>query len=322
MRAKVFISALLLVVLELAGLGQGTNIVLKISWVKQVRDRLSIDATVTVLGLNSGKEDDGDSHGGSRKNTIGLPMVAEILNGRAPAQQDARAKLDPGGDPSKHVYGAWRLWFEHPPATGGTQCQTFSGTPPQICSHQSLEGADSNPKHSFEIHPVFAVEGIDIARSSMELTADNTSVKDTDKAFTDYTGKNKILTIARTATALTLTSIMIQDNYVRTHIRVTKARTTTTRLKTGAVDGGFVIADVISSSDKDTILKKDARVFYYKDSIPGDALDKAKKGDELDVLAMPRLNLTEVLALSDGKTFIKLPAVPFEFVIVALLKAQ
>jgi hypothetical protein len=321
MRAKLLVSAVLLLVLELAGLGQGTNLVLKTSWVKQVRDRLSIDATVTVLALNSGKEEDGDSHGGSRKNTIGLPMVAEILNGTAAAQQEARAKLAPGNSPAKHLYGAWRLWFEHPPATGGTQCQTFTGTPPAICATQSLDGADSNPKHSFEIHPVFAVEGIDIARSSMELTTDNKSVKDTDQAFNNYTGKNKILTVARSTTALTLTSIMVQNNYVRTHIRITKARTQTTRQKTGAVDGGFVIADVISSSDQDVILKKNVRIFYYKDSIPGDALDKAKAGDELDVLAMPRLNLTEVMALSEGKTFVKLPALPFEFVIVALLKA-
>jgi hypothetical protein len=62
------------------------------------------------------------------------------------------------------------------------------------------------------------------------------------------------------------------------------------------------------------------RIFYYRDSIPGDALDKAKAGDELDVLAMPRLNLHEVLAASEGKTFVSIP-VPFEFVIVGLLKA-
>jgi hypothetical protein len=320
MRHRLLISALLvLIAFEIPGVGQGTHIVLKTAWAKQVGDQLSIDATVTVLALNPAKEDDGDSHGGSRQNSIGLPMVVEILNGTEASQQAAKSKLDPGGNPAKQVYGAWRLWFEHPPATGGTQCQTFTGSAPAICAHQSLEGAPSNPKHSFEIHPLFEIDGVRVARSSLVLTADNQSVKDTDKAFGDYTGKNKILTVARSTSALTLTSITIQDNYVRTHIRVTKARTTTTRQKDGSVDGGFVLADVISSSDKDTTLQSNVRVFYFRDSVPGDALDKAKANDEFDVLAMPRVNLHEVLAQTEGKTFKSMP-VPFEFVIVALLK--
>src|SRR5207245_4278377 len=124
----------------------------------------------------------------------------------------------------KNVYGAWRLWFEHPPAGGGTQCQTFTGNVPPICEHQALTGADSNPAHSFEIHPVFDVDGISIARSSMVDTSDNGSVKDTDKAFGDHTGKNKVLVAARSSTALTLTLITLQDNYVRLHARVTHPR--------------------------------------------------------------------------------------------------
>lgn len=321
MRRRLLLSVVLLVAAEAWGEGKGSTIVLKIAWAKQFRNQLSIDAKVTVLGLNKGKETDGDSHGGSRQNAVGLPMVAEILNGAAASQQAGRAELSPGASPQKNVYGAWRLWFEHPPEGGGTQCQVFSGTPPPICEQQALTGHDSNPAHSFEIHPVFDVDGVSVARSSIVLTSDNHSVKDTDKAFADYTGKNKVLMIVRSASALTLTSIMLQDNYVQMHVRVSRAKVATTRQKDGKVDGGFVLADVFSSADDEQVLKKDTRMFYFRDSEPGDALDKAKAGDEFVVLGMPRIDLDAVLRGSEGKTSVSMP-VPFEFVIVALLKNE
>jgi len=296
--------------------GKASTVVLKLSWAKKYRNQLSIDAQVTVLALNAGKEDDGDSHGGSRVNAAGLPMVAEILNGTAPAQADARAKLAPGGQPKKAVYGAWRLWFEHPPPGGATQCQVFTGQPAAICDQQP-HGADSNPSHSFEIHPVFAVDGISIGRSSLVLTADNGSVKETDNAFADYTGTNKILTVGRSSTALTLTMISVQNNYVRMKLRVTKTKTPTTRQKDGTVDGGFVVADVLSSSDEHVVLRSNARIFYFKDSQPGDALDTAGVGAEFTVIGMPRMDLDAMLRGSEGKKTTSFK-VPFEFIVVAM----
>src|SRR5437899_12530111 len=140
MHRTVILSLLLLISGAAWAQSKGATIVLKTAWAQLFRNQLSIDATVTVLGLNKGQEADGDSHGGSRQNAVGLPMVAEILNGRAATQAAGRAALAPGNNPQKNVYGAWRLWFEHP-ASGGTQCQTFSGTAPTICAHETLHGA-------------------------------------------------------------------------------------------------------------------------------------------------------------------------------------
>jgi len=321
MRRLLLLAILCLTAIDLQGQSKGSTIVLKTAWARQFRNQLSIDAKVTVLALNAGKEADGDSHGGSRKNAAGLPMVAEILNGTAASQQPGRAALDPGASPEKDVYGAWRLWFEHPPPGGGAQCQTFSGTAPAVCEHQAATGADSNPSHSFEIHPVFAVNGVSIARSSIVLTADNHSVKDTDDAFAEYSGKNKILSIVRSRTALTLTSITIHDNYVQMRVRLTRASTATTRQKDGTPDGGFVLADVMSSGDHEQALKRDVRMFYFRDSVPGDALNTAKPGDELNVIGMPRINLNDVLVATEHTASVSIP-VPVEFVIVALAKVQ
>ena len=317
------VAALVLLAIAVAGVslqGKASTLVLKTAWAKQFRNRLSIDAKVTILALNKGKEDDGDSHGGSRHNAAGLPLVAEILNGTAASQQAGRTALTPGNDPEKDVYGAWRLWFEHPPEGGGTQCQTFSNNAPAVCEHQALTGPNSNPAHSFEIHPVFSVNGVSLARSSIVLTADNQSVWETDKAFDEYMAKTKILQVVRSATALTLTSISVKANYARMHIRITRAKVATLRQKDGKVDGGFVLADVISNTE-DHPRMEGGRMFYFLDSAPGDKLETAHTGDEFDVIGMPRINLDTILTATEITKSISIH-VPFEFVIVALVPAQ
>src|SRR5947207_3268803 len=243
MHRIVIYSLLSMAAIPMHAQSNGSTIVLKTSWANKFRNELSIDATLTVLGLNKGQEADGDIHGGSRANSVGLPMVAEILNGRASPQVPGRSALDPASSAKKSVYGAWRLWFEHPPA-GGTQCQTFTGSVPAVCEHQALTGADSNPSHSFEIHPVFDVGGVSVARSSMVLTGANNSVKKTDQAFREFQGKNKILHVVRSASALTLTSIIVHDNYVEINIRVTHAREASHRQKRGQADGGLGVGCV------------------------------------------------------------------------------
>src|SRR5205807_966894 len=126
---------------------------------------LSVEAKVTILHV-SAKEKDADIHGGSRVNQVGLPMVAEILNGTQPSQKRVRQEMQPNqGSSQKTIYGAWRLWFEHPPKGGGAQCQNFGSGAPAMCDRQALRGSDSNPDHSFEIHPVFAVNGVAAART-------------------------------------------------------------------------------------------------------------------------------------------------------------
>ena len=315
-----FVAMLFLLAPRLDIQAVGSNIVLKTAWAQRFRNQLSIDATMTVLALNRGKEADGDSHGGSRQNSIGLPMVAEILNGLATTQATGRAALAPGTNPQKQVYGAWRLWFEHPPVGGGTQCQVFSGRAPAICAQQDVDGgADSNPDHSFEIHPVFEVDGVAIGRSSMVLTSDNGSVKETDTALNDFMGKNKILTVVRSTTALTLTSIKLVNNYVRLRVRITSPHVATTRQKDGTVDGGFVIADVFSSSDEEEKKRENTRLFYLRDSEPGDALDAAQRGATFTIVGVPRVDLDAVLKASEGRRSVSMP-LPFEFIVVALVE--
>ncbi len=293
-------------------------LVLKKTWVNKYKNLLSIDAKVTVTALNSGKSEDGDTHGGSFTNAVGLPMVVEILNGHAAAQKTARDALKPvaGATNQKDVYGAWRLWFEHPPGGGGVQCQNFGKTaPPPQCQNQTLDGADSNPHHSFEIHPAFAVNGNAMGRASLVLTTDNQQVKTAESAKAEYTGTNKKLHFVKSTTAVTLSSIKVTHNYVKLRIRVIKARTETPRAKDGTVDGGFIRANVLESTGDHLVLIPDLRFFYLKDSAPGDALDSAAVGSEFILLGMPRINLDDVM-----KATVSPIPLPFEFIVVALIE--
>jgi len=83
------------------------------------------------------------------------------------------------------------------------------------------------------------------------------------------------------------------------------------------VDGGFVLADIVSSADEHDVLKSNARIFYFKDSLPGDVLDTAAVGDEFTVIGMPRMDLDAVLRGSENKQTTSFK-VPFEFIIVAM----
>jgi len=293
--------------------GAASNLVLKLAWAKQFRNQLSIDATVTVLDVGA-KEKDGDRHAGSRDNAVGLPMVAEILNGSLSPEKNGVQALVPGTQPDKQVYGAWRLWVEHPPS-GGTQCQSFTGpaTPPICAGESPASGVPSNPPHSFEIHPVFVVDGVDVAKASMVLTAENQEVKTAEDACAEYSGPNKNLQVTRSTSALILTSIAVKDNYARAHFTITKTRTATTRQLDGKVDGGYVVAnwDVTGCSS-------DVRVFYYLNSEPGQLLDAATVGKEVDLLVMPRINLDAVLSKTEtsASAYMQLP---YEFVAMAVV---
>jgi hypothetical protein len=300
------------------GAGSGSNLVLKTQWAQKYRNRLSIEAKVTILHVSS-KEADADIHGGSRANQVGLPMVAEILNGTDTPQAKGRQQLQPGSSAEKQIYGAWRLWFEHPPHGGGTQCQVFTPPVPSLCQQQALSGPDSNPDHSFEIHPVFAVNGVSVARSSMVLKPDNTSVKTSEKAFADYTGKTRTVTIVRQNNGLVLNSKTIGDNYVQMRIRTVTGSTRTQR-DDGSTDGGWVKADVITDDDA-KVLARGVRVFYFLDSEPGDSLNNAAPGNEIEILGMPRLNLDTILQASEGKQTVAIP-LPIEFIAVAVVKSK
>jgi hypothetical protein len=96
---------------------------------------------------------DGDMHvAGRAPMQVGLPVVAEIMNAAGGAEKKAVALVhsSEGSGQTISVTGAWRLWFEHP---ADSQVQ-FDDYP---------VAQNTNPDHSFEIHPLTKVGGEDIS---------------------------------------------------------------------------------------------------------------------------------------------------------------
>src|ERR1035437_4209351 len=144
-RNKLGLIGLLLLALPLAT--QNNTVVLKRAFVEQYKDRATIDASFFVDHAHkhpNAPSADGDMHvAGRAQKEVGLPMVAEVMNAAQKGQAAAVAEIHAveGKNSAVPLTGAWRFWFEHP---AKTQVQ-FDTVP--------VPG-NTNPDHSFEIHPI------------------------------------------------------------------------------------------------------------------------------------------------------------------------
>src|SRR5258708_2963496 len=290
-----------------AGWCNAGTIVLKRAWVEQFKDRATIDASFTVDHAHKNPNPcakDGDIHvAGRAPNEIGLPMVAEVMNAKndQPAVQLIHA--DEGDGSFIAVTGAWRLWFEHPPASGA-QIQ-FADVPP---------AANTNPDHCFEIHPLTNVGGNDLTASFHDIPG--FTPKDADAAFSSY--EKLTVTVRANDTAVTLRSPRSGFNFVLFAIPPLGGAPS---LGHG---GPAVLCDVATDNGPASVARNVRMIF-----VPGTEPFKAVQNgfsDDLKVLGIPRVNLNAV------STFINAPEnadsvtaaagvtrkLPYEMIIVAL----
>ena len=239
---------------------------------------------------------------GRASKEIGLPMVAEIMNAAGPKESGAVQLIhdNEGNGQSLMISGAWRLWFEHPPATG-SQIQ-FASVPP---------AGNTNPDHCFEIHPVIKIGSQDVTESLLPIQG--FTPKDPEKAFGAY--EKLSVTLRATASSVTLNSTKAGFNYVRFTMRATSRRTT---LK----DGGFAfLADVaVEGGDEDESLAHNVRMIFVPGSDPWKKVQSNfQDGDELEVLGIPRINLNAISSLLKvaGNTTVT-RKLPYEMIVVAL----
>ena len=250
---------------------------------------------------NSGAKD-GDMHAAGRApKEIGLPMVAEVMNAAAADEQGAITVIHAkeGQNQPVAVTGAWRLWFEHPPASG-SQIQ-FAVVPP---------AADTNPDHCFEIHPLTNVGGNDLVTSFHDIK--DFKPKDARAAFASY--EKLSVTMAATDTGLTLSSAKSGFNYVLFTMRVS-GKTTTLKDK-----GIAVLADVLPDDSVDAdVLAQNIRMIFVPGTTPFPQGKALKNGDTLTVLGIPRVNLNAISSfLSKAGSAQVTRKLPYEMIIVAL----
>src|SRR5271167_673407 len=107
-----------LLLASFAGASQAETLVLSSTFVDQVKNKATMDATFAVDAhlktphpISSGGND-GDIHMAGRAPEIQLPVVAEIVNARL--ETDSMATLNHTSQGQQvPMTGVWRIWFEH-----------------------------------------------------------------------------------------------------------------------------------------------------------------------------------------------------------------
>src|SRR5208282_5111384 len=96
-----------------------SSLVLKNAFIEYVKNRATIDAKFNVDHAAPGPHrissggNDGDLHMAGRADSVGLPLVVEIVNAGEPSQNSIMNDAEQAnGGKSVDLSGAWRVWFE------------------------------------------------------------------------------------------------------------------------------------------------------------------------------------------------------------------
>ena len=283
---------------------QNFAVQLKTEWVKKYADRTTIEARMTVRhahkkanSIKSGG-DDGDMHFSGESKDIGLPFVAEIVNAALPAEHPAVVAMQAkeGASTTLTLSGAWRLWFEHPSAM---QTQGASN---------AFDPDNTNPNHSFELHPVNVIEGDSLNSSFVVI---NKYVPYTaDVAFTYF--DKQTVTIKASNSGILIKSKKLKYNYVGFDIELTQ--------KPKKVADGFIaLARVFNGDGDEQASDATIRMIFVGGTAAAAKIKGAAAGDHFEVLAVPRINLKTVLALvAKNKTAQFEAPLPYEMIIVGI----
>jgi hypothetical protein len=284
--------------------GQDFEVRLKKAWATKYADRTSLQAQMVIHhahkspnSIGSGG-DDGDMHFSGESADVGLPFVAEIVNAALPGEHSAVAdvKASEGSTSKVTVTGAWRLWFEHPSAT-----QTQGANNP-------FAPDNTNPDHSFEIHPVSQIEQDGVQASFIQIKGYTPYTADV--AFS-YFDKSKV-TIRASSSGISIRSKKLKYNYVGFAIELTHPPKKVS-------DGYIVLAKVLSGDGDEEAANGERRMIFVGGTAAAAKIQNAASGDRFDVLGIPRINLNAVLALAAKHHTAQFDAqLPYEMIIVGV----
>lgn len=266
---------------------------------------LNVDAHPNSPHAIKNSGDDGDIHMAGRDSVFKLPLVAEILNARIEPLAMQKLKLS-SPDSAISVTGVWRIWFEHPAQNDQIQGKTFPAP------------ANSNPDHVCELHPITKFAGIDVLSSFVEIKDDKVSPPKVYEAYTASTAfpyyDNIDATIQASDTAIMITSVKSKFNYTEFVIELAGK-------PKDVGDAFLVLAHVFDKNNVDEPVAADVRrMVFVKGTPPADKLLTLAKGEHLHLLGIPRVNLSEVFAITskNGKDAVDVK-LPYEMIIAAIL---
>jgi hypothetical protein len=299
----------LLAAARFAAVGGSGQVLLKNTFIEKYRNLVTITTDFKVddahpqpnpIGTSS---QDGDLHMAGRSTDVGLPMVAELSNGRLTAVADVEKEIHQanGTGTAVHLSGVWRLWMEHKSAEPMQQGDVVPVP------------ANTNPKHVFEIHPVTAFSGTAVLETFMPLRDDKDPSKhyqptDAPTAFPRY--EKEKLTVSRGTTFTSIDGAQVPYNYTEFLLEVAGQ-------PAAVADGTFVFANVLDLQ-KHALVPAPRRMVMVKGSRPEMLIAAAAAGKQFHVLAIPRVNLDALMrAVQPGKTGTVLGA--YEMIILAVI---
>jgi hypothetical protein len=292
-----------LIALVIVPYAHAQTLVLKKAFIEKYKNRATIDATFVVDHAHphpNPPSADGDLHAAGRSTEIGLPMVSEVMNAaqssQTPVVHDLQGRQ--GNSGAAPITGAWRIWFEHPSQA------------PQIQFDPVAPAGNTNPAHSFEIHPITKFNGKDVSGSFQNIPGFTPHPAST--SFGSY--EKMTLTVSATTTAVTISSKKAGYNYVEFFAEpLGKPQ--------DLDDGGSVIlANVLEDDDAD-VLVDNVRLVFVPGTDPAQVITSSDHAAKLHLLGIPRVSLSALstwLAASGAGTVTR--KLPYEIIVVAVLK--
>jgi hypothetical protein len=270
------------------------------------------EAKKSVNPISSGASD-GDLHiaGGSAQ--TGLPMVAEIINGKMSAKAVQLAKESTNQDVK--LNGVWRLWFEHPPSSGAKQKQ-FGDNP--------LTGPATNPDHMFEIHPISMIGGIDLAANLQRV--DGYDAKPNDATFGNYESR-LIDSWKVTADSVIIDSKKAGYNYADFVIRLNESPQEIVNDSARPEPGRYMAqaqvldtdcTEIVDKKTKQQIISGPRRMVFVENDAKK-VMGSAKAGSTFHVMGIPRINLERLVFYLNHPDQLdkKKPRLPYEMIIIS-----
>jgi hypothetical protein len=282
------------------------QITLRNSFIENSKNRATLTTGFRILFHNFHKiAEDGDAHVAGLTEDVGLACVSEIMN--IADHEDAQAlviKLQ-NSQQQTTVSGVWRLWCEHPdqhPDTAG----------PQIQGDVIPEYPDSNPNHVFEIHPLTRVGGLDLLDTFHPIPP-GYKTKEAKKAFTYYDSLPCKIVPDPASQTTTLYTSKAEYNYADFKLRVEDEEQFVT------IDGRIVRCTALDLKGNE--VARNRRMIFVLNTSPEKAVRGLKKGDELHVLGIPRIDLAIVsyrTRVADTHPEVLTWNLPYEIIVVGV----
>jgi hypothetical protein len=276
---KIRCSILLYTLIFLLSLSSQTSlaqieVILRKTFIDSLKNKVTISSNFMVVHSHekpNPPSKDRDMHIAGIASTVGLPVVAEIMNAKFETGAVNLIHTKEGTSNPILLNGVWRIWCEH----AGTEDKQDQGEgfPPIM---------NTNPDHVFEIHPATKIENFDLIKSLKPITG--YKYKETNDAFFKYSNARCKLTDL--GNKIKLATNGVGYNYVEFWIEITNTDPFVVD------DGRFVFCRVLDKEGE--IVSQKSRMVFPKDSEAEKKVQTMKIGDVLHVIGIPRIDLALV----------------------------